>query len=104
MSDSVQFSRRRILVQFAGAAGLCLGGAWAKGANAQCVDLTADNANPALRAALNFTEQSANPAETCKGCAFFVNDDPSGKCGSCKIFTGPTNPNGRCDSWAPPKK
>ena len=107
MFDHDLLSRRKLLAggaRLAGAASvLAVAGAWAGEAKAVCVDLSADSSNPSLRSALNFTEQSQNPAQICKGCAFFINDDATGKCGSCKIFSGPTNPNGRCDSWAPPK-
>lgn len=107
MSDHGLVSRRNLLAggaRLAGAASvLAVAGAWAQESKAVCVDLAADSSNPSLRSALNFTEQSPHSEKACKGCGFFVNDDATGKCGSCKIFSGPTNPNGYCDSWAAPK-
>ena len=91
-------SRRELL--WAGAA-VFLAGAGAtraKAAGNACVDLSAASANAGLRTALNFTEVSKDPAKTCGACAFFTAE---GACGSCKIFSGPTNPQGFCESWSP---
>ena len=52
-----------------------------------------------LRKSLHYTEASPDAKQTCSGCAFFT-ADAGGGCGSCKIFTGPANPKGRCDSWS----
>jgi hypothetical protein len=52
-----------------------------------------------LRASLHYTEASPDPAKTCSACGFFDAEGEDG-CGSCKIFNGPTNPKGHCDSWA----
>jgi len=52
-----------------------------------------------LRHSLNYAEASPDPQKTCSICAFFT-PDSGGGCGQCKIFTGPANPKGHCDSWS----
>jgi hypothetical protein len=52
-----------------------------------------------LRASLHYTETSADRGKYCSACSFFDADGENG-CGTCKIFNGPTNPKGHCDSWA----
>ncbi len=52
-----------------------------------------------LRASLHYAEMSPDPTKSCSECGFFDADGENG-CGSCKIFNGPTNPKGHCDSWA----
>jgi hypothetical protein len=52
-----------------------------------------------LRASLHYAEVSPDKAKTCAACGFFDADGENG-CGNCKIFNGPTNPKGHCDSWA----
>lgn len=58
------------------------------------------DASESLHKSLNYTEQSPDPQKSCTQCGFFTPDDSGGACGSCKIFNGPTNPKGHCDSWA----
>jgi hypothetical protein len=67
----------------------------AKAAGGACGD-----ASESLHKSLNYAEQSPDPQKTCSNCGFFSPDDGGGACGSCKIFNGPTNPKGHCDSWA----
>ncbi len=52
-----------------------------------------------LRASLHYVEMSPDPSKACTECGFFDEEGEKG-CGSCKIFNGPTNPKGHCDSWA----
>ena len=52
-----------------------------------------------LRASLHYAEMSPDPTKSCSDCGFFDPDGENG-CGNCKIFNGPTNPKGHCDSWA----
>jgi len=49
----------------------------------------------------NYTEQSPDPARTCSGCSFFTAGAQAAACGRCAIFSGPANPKGKCDDWAP---
>jgi hypothetical protein len=58
-----------------------------------------DSGAAALRASLNYTEQSPDAAKSCAACAFFT-AGPGG-CGSCQILSGPANSKGHCDSWGP---
>ncbi len=59
-------------------------------------------ADPAdsLRASLHYVEMAADPKMTCSACGFFEPDASNAACGNCKIFTGPANPKGHCDSWS----
>jgi len=66
----------------------------AKAAAAACAD-----PNESLHVSLHYTEESPDPQKNCSTCGFFSADGEKG-CGSCKIFNGPTNPKGHCDSWA----
>jgi hypothetical protein len=65
----------------------------AKAAEA-CADPT-----DSLRSSLHYTEQYSDTTKTCSACGFFDADGDKG-CGTCKIFSGPANPKGHCDSWA----
>jgi hypothetical protein len=58
-------------------------------------------ADPAdsLRASLHYVEEFTDAKQTCAACGFFDPEDGKG-CGSCKIFNGPANPKGHCDSWS----
>lgn len=52
------------------------------------------------RAARNYVEASANPAQACAGCTFFRAASRSGACAPCDMFNGgPVNAGGHCDSW-----
>lgn len=65
----------------------------AKAAGA-CADPT-----DSLRASLHYTEMGPDAKMVCAGCGFFEADDDK-SCGNCKIFNGPANAKGHCDSWA----
>jgi High potential iron-sulfur protein len=54
--------------------------------------------NEGLATALNFTEHSATPNQTCGNCGLFGGDGSA--CGQCQIFSCTVNPKGHCDSWA----
>lgn len=54
--------------------------------------------NNGLRAALAYTEQSADAAQACGKCTYF-SDEKAG-CGHCQIFNGPANAKGHCTSWS----
>jgi hypothetical protein len=62
----------------------------------------ADCADPteSLRASLRYVEASPDPKQTCSACGFFTPDAKPTACGTCTIFNGAANPQGRCDSWA----
>ena len=53
--------------------------------------------DPEKRAALHYTEQSADPAKACEICQYF---EPRGSCGNCRILETMVNPAGTCDSWS----
>jgi hypothetical protein len=52
-----------------------------------------------LRASLHYAEAAPDPQKTCGGCGFFTPAAGS-DCGNCKIFNGPANAKGHCDSWS----
>jgi hypothetical protein len=54
--------------------------------------------NEGLASALNFTEHSTTPNQTCRNCGLF--DGGSSACGNCQIFSASVNAKGHCDSWA----
>jgi hypothetical protein len=56
--------------------------------------------NDSLRSSLHYAEAGADPKQTCSGCGFFDADPSNAACGNCKIFNGPANPKGHCDSWS----
>jgi hypothetical protein len=57
--------------------------------------------NEGLATALNFTEHSTAPNQTCGNCGLFDGDGSA--CGQCQIFSCTVNPKGHCDSWAAKK-
>ena len=67
----------------------------ARGASAAACADPADS----LRSSLHYQEASTDPAKTCSVCAFFDGTNAT-DCANCKIFSGPANPKGRCDSWS----
>ena len=70
----------------------------AAAADKVCADpKTMDSGQKSIRMSLNYTEMSPDQAKSCSMCGFFM---PSGDCGTCMIFNGPTTPEGHCDSWA----
>jgi hypothetical protein len=67
---------------------------FAKAATEACAD-PADS----LRASLHYAEMGPDAKATCSTCGFFEADGDKA-CGSCKIFNGPANAKGHCDSWS----
>jgi hypothetical protein len=64
-----------------------------------CADLDAmDSGARSMRGSLNYAETSPDATKTCSACAFFTAG--AAGCGTCQIFSGPTNPQGHCDSWS----
>ena len=47
----------------------------------------------------NYTEASPDPHATCSVCRFFTAAGAPAACGTCQLFRGPANPQGRCDDW-----
>lgn len=88
-------SRRGVL---AGAARLAPAIGLASLAARTAVAAACADPDDSLRSSLHYTEASPDAQKTCSACAFFTPD--SGGCGACKIFSGPANPKGRCDSWS----
>jgi High potential iron-sulfur protein len=89
------FSRRKVIES-----GLLLVPAFAfpaslaKAAATACADPT-----DSLRASLHYAEMGPDAKATCAGCGFFEADGNKA-CGNCKIFNGPANAKGHCDSWS----
>jgi len=59
-------------------------------------------ADPAdgLRSSLHYAELGPDAKQTCGDCGFFEPAGDATACGNCKIFNGPANPKGHCDSWS----
>ncbi|HLG88589.1 MAG TPA: hypothetical protein VKZ79_15485 [Alphaproteobacteria bacterium] len=53
--------------------------------------------DPEQKKSLHYVEASADPRKTCEDCMYFQSQ---GRCGSCRILSGPVNPAGYCDSWS----
>ena len=53
-----------------------------------------------LHASLHYAEMGPDAKATCADCGFFEADASNTACGNCKIFNGPVNPKGHCDSWS----
>jgi hypothetical protein len=91
---SANLSRRQVLecgMMLAPAMALLPSVARAAGA---CAD-----PNDSLRASLHYTEAAPEKDKSCSACGFFEADGDK-PCGSCKIFNGPANAKGHCDSWS----
>ncbi len=92
--SKVGFSRRCVIERgLLAVPALALMPSLAKAAEA-CADPT-----DSLRASLHYVETSGDPKQPCGLCGFFEAAE-KGDCGSCKIFNGPANVKGHCDSWA----
>lgn len=97
---SARMTRRGLLrsglqVTLAGAVASVAAAARAQG-EASCLDGKMDQG---LATALNFTEHSTTPNQTCSICGLFDGDGSA--CANCQIFSCTVNPKGHCDSWAP---
>lgn len=78
-----------------------LGGCAAKKQSSVCADpdqLTESEIS--LRASLQYTDQSPDPAKACGGCAYFHPASNNAECGNCQILNGPVHVKGRCTSWS----
>ena len=53
-----------------------------------------------LRASLQYTDQSPDPAKACGGCAYFRRATETAECGNCQILNGPVDAQGHCTSWS----
>ena len=90
------FSRRKVLES-----GLLLVPAVALAPSlAKAAGACADAAD-SLRASLHYAEVGPDAKQACAACGFFEADAGNATaCGNCKIFNGPANPKGHCDSWS----
>lgn len=52
------------------------------------------------RNAFEYKEKADNPQESCHLCEFFKKPEAGQFCGGCKLFAGPVNPGGHCNSFA----
>lgn len=67
---------------------------------ARSAESCADPESESLRASLNYSSVSADPAKACGGCGFYAGDESKQGCGNCVIMSGPVDETGVCDSWA----
>ena len=90
------FSRRKVLESgLLLVPAVALAPSLAKAAGA-CAD-----PSDSLRASLHYAEMGPDAKQTCAACGFFEADAGNATaCGNCKIFNGPANPKGHCDSWS----
>jgi hypothetical protein len=65
-----------------------------------CPDSAALSATEvATRKALNYVDQSADPARLCSGCRLFKQPEQNAACGGCQVVVGPIAPGGSCSAW-----
>ena len=78
-----------------------IGGCADKKPSAACAspDLLSDS-DKDLRASLQYTDQSPDPAKTCGGCAYLRRAADGAECGNCQILNGPVYAQGHCTSWS----
>lgn len=80
----------------------CGGGSESGSAATQtvCADPeTMSSSEASMRTALGYTSASADPAQTCAGCAYFKGG--TGECGPCDLLGGgQVNASGHCNSWS----
>ena len=60
---------------------------------------TTNEADPGIRKALAYVDESPNVAKDCANCRFFKTAANGEACGGCEIITGPIAPAGYCNSW-----
>ncbi len=53
-----------------------------------------------VRQAFEYKEKADNPAESCHLCEFYKQPEAGQFCGGCKLFVGPVNPGGHCNSFS----
>ncbi len=75
------------------------GGSGAAGGAAGC-DAPIDAQSRQLRTTLQYREVSQEEGKNCENCAQYI-ADAHGDCGGCRLFSGPVQPGGHCQSWAP---
>jgi hypothetical protein len=95
---NVELTRRHIValgMQIVSVCALPLGVMRAKAA-----DTCTDAASEGLRSSLHYTAAAPDPAQACRACAFYGEDDVKQPCGKCVIMSGPVDAKGHCDSWS----
>jgi hypothetical protein len=70
------------------------------GGSANSCSAALDDTSKNMRKTLQYADKAAVPEKHCSACAQYT-AGVYGDCGSCKLFTGPVNPNGGCLSFAP---
>jgi hypothetical protein len=58
------------------------------------------DAERGMRASVQYTDQSPDPAKTCGGCAYFRRAADTADCGNCQILNSPVYAQGHCTSWS----
>lgn len=99
-------SRRRFLATTAGAIGVLPilsacgdGGTPATASACEGYDALTE-ADLTTRNALNYVDNSPNPAELCSTCRLYNAPTGGAACGGCQLFAGPVLPGGYCTGWA----
>lgn len=63
-------------------------------------DAAIDDTSKKLRSTLQYVEKSVVEGKNCSNCLQYIAPTAGKKCGGCKLFTGPVQPQGYCLSWA----
>lgn len=67
-------------------------------------DAEIDGKSKKMRKALQYVEKSKQKGKNCANCLQYIEPKKGEKCGGCKLFSGPVEPEGYCLSYAPAKK
>lgn len=66
-------------------------------------DAEIDGKSKKMRKALQYVEKSKQKGKNCANCMQWIKPAEGEKCGGCKLFSGPVDPEGYCLSYAPMK-
>ena len=92
--------RRGIQISVGGVSLLALNGCGgSKNEQFSCVDPDElSEGERSMRVSMEYTDVSANAAESCSECAFFSAAESA--CGECELLGGQVSETGHCDSWS----
>jgi hypothetical protein len=79
-------------------------GAKGEGGEVVCDTSGIDAQSKQMRKTLQYVSKSPKEGKQCNNCMQWIKPKAGEKCGGCKLFSGPVNPNGYCLSYAPMKK
>jgi hypothetical protein len=80
------------------------GEAKGEGGEVVCDTSGIDAQSKQMRKTLQYVSKSPKEGKQCNNCMQWIKPKAGEKCGGCKLFSGPVNPNGYCLSYAPMKK